>query len=72
MSDFNLSYTSDCYLGPVLGFMFRTLVVAHGEINGQRYIFADYFDEDVCPAGTVPDEFKERAEFAFKNTPVPT
>ena len=66
-----LRYTSDCYLGPNIEFLFRTLVVAHGEINGTDYIYAEYTDEDKCPPGTVPDDFKERAEFAFNNTPVP-
>lgn len=57
-------YTSDCYLksGPD---MFKTLVVAHGTIFGERYSYAELLDEDETPPPAVPPFFVKTARLAF-------
>ena len=58
-------YTSDRYLGPRIGFGFRTLVTAKGMIFGVRYVYAEFMDEEEVAPGVVPPEFVKRARVGF-------
>lgn len=59
-------FESSQYLGPRIEFMFRTLVVAWGEIDGETYTYAEFYDEAECPPGTITGAFVAQAQVAFK------
>ncbi len=57
--------TSECYLGPRIGFMFRNLVIAHAVLFEQDYQYTEYINEQEHPPGNIPLDFMERARLAF-------
>ncbi len=59
-------FESSIYMGPRQEFMFRTLVVAWGEIHGQTYTYAEFYEESECPPGTVKADFVQMAKVAFE------
>lgn len=60
-----LRYTSDYYYGERWRFFGRTLVQAFGAICGEEHLYAEFWDEEKCPPGTVPERFKQEARLAF-------
>ena len=58
-------FSSTRYLGPRLSFMFRTLLVAEGEVYGEPYSYAEFADETAEPPGVIPARFVRMASIAF-------
>lgn len=59
-------YESTRYLGGQSEHLFKTRMIAWGDVNGELHTYSRFVEAEDCQPGSVTDEFKQDAEMAFE------